>query len=86
LPNSMYYNSYQYTEDYVLMGLQHAVLETAGWYNDSMRFFDGGGGWFMRGFGISLVEDFPIITGIFSVGDGDAGPNMFGTFRPVLVK
>ena len=44
-----YYNLYTKSTDYTSIGLQHALIETAGWYGDLASFVSDRAPWFTRG-------------------------------------
>ena len=49
LPNTKYYNVYTTESAYTTAGLQHALTETKGWYNDDVYFVISSFPWFKRG-------------------------------------
>ena len=75
LPNTKYYNVYTTESDYTNAGLQHAITETNGWYNDGALFVNSSYPWFHRGgaFNSSYyagVFHCIIVTGRSTVGSG----------------
>jgi len=84
-PNSKYYNTYTTSESYDNAGLQHAVNETNGWYNDGVDFVSSKGPWFGRGG--SFISG--ASAGVFFADGGNDGygnGTANGGFRPALVK
>ena len=51
LPDLKYYNTYTTESDYTTFGLQHALTETNGWYNDMYGFVGNYYPWIYRGAG-----------------------------------
>ena len=52
-PESKYYNSYTTEANYTTANLQHALVETTGWFGDGQIFVGSFGPWFMRSGGYS---------------------------------
>ena len=79
---TQYYNVYTTSNAYNNSGLQHAIMETAGWYDDYTDFVSSEGPWFTRG----VSHIFSGFAGVFSFNRyGGDGYMHFG-FRAVLVK
>ena len=83
-PEIKYYNTYTSTMDYLNAGLQHAITETNGWYNDLNYLPVEDIPWLERGGWTNGSLSF---AGIFSssLGTGEAVIRTCN-FRPVLVK
>ena len=49
IPDAKYINIYTTSEAYTTANLQHALIETSGWYSDRLTFVSSGSPWFLRG-------------------------------------
>ena len=81
-PDSKYHNVYTTSDAYKSSGLQHAMTETNGWYNDGVAFVSSGSPWVGRGGVFSSGG----VAGVFTAGSNYGVGYENDSFRPVLVK
>jgi len=78
LPNSKYYNMYSTNTAYTNSGLQHAVIETRGWYNSIENLFSFSSiKWIYRG----GIYNEPSFVGMFTVQSSSGGGISDGNSR-----